>query len=161
MATIEKKGVFIDKEIPVEKQIEFLRKGLKDREFVTYKVLKENLGEKGEDLFRTIRDNLMQQMVKDFDMNLDFEEVKRQAGMPDRILGYRMKRDYEKPEEFQMSMLNCPNFERAKEHGLEREVCRIICEWEAERASGLGVEMTILSRIAEGAEKCTLRFRKK
>ena len=103
----------------------------------------------------------MQRMLKDLKMKVDFEEVKRQAGVPDRIHGYRMEKDYEKPDEFQMSMLNCPNFEKAKEHGLETEICRLICDSEAERAAEFGVEMTILSRIADGAEKCTLLFRKK
>jgi predicted ArsR family transcriptional regulator len=161
MAAPEEKGVFIDKDIPVEKQIEFLRKGRIDRELVTYKILKEKLGEKGEDLYYAIKENLMQQMVKDLGMKLEFEQLKRQTGEPDRILGYRRERDYEKPDELQTSLLNCPYLERAKQHGLEKEICRLICDWEAKMAGKMGFEMAILSKIAEGAEKCTFRLRKK
>ncbi len=160
MAAPEKKDIYIDRDIPVENQIEFLRKGLIDRELVAYKVLKEKLGEKGEDLYFAFKEELMQQTVKDLGIKLEFEDIKRQAGEPDKMIGYRIDKDYGTSEEFQVIMLNCPYFERAKEYGLEKETCKLVCDWEAKQAKKMGLEMTILSKIAEGAEKCTLKLRK-
>jgi hypothetical protein len=108
MANSVKQGVIIDKEIPIEMQVDFLRKGIFDRDLVTYKVLKEKLGEKADDLYFAIKEDLLQQMVKDLGMKLDFEDIKKQAGAPDKILGYRLEKDHEKPDEIQFSTLNCP-----------------------------------------------------
>jgi len=160
MVVSEKNDVIIDKEIPIERQIEFLRKGIMDRDLLTYRILKEKLGDKGEDLFYSIQLNLMQQAIKDMGLKLGFEELRRGGDVVDRILGYRIERDYEKPEEFQISLLNCPYLERAKEYGLEKEVCKLIDDWQAEQVSKTDCEMTVISKIAEGAEKCTIRFRK-
>ena len=160
MAITEKMDIIIDKGTPIEMQIDFLRKAIFDRDLFMYKVLKEKLGEKGEELFFTIHENLLQQMVKDLGMKLDFEDIKREAGGADKILGYRLERDFEKPDELQTSMLNCPYWERAKQYGLDKEICKLVCDWEAEKAKKIGFEMTILSKIAEGAEKCTIRLRK-
>jgi predicted ArsR family transcriptional regulator len=159
MAVSEQKDIIIDKGIPVEVQIDLLRKWNIDRELITYKVLKKKLGEEGEGLHSAIKEDHMQQMVKDLGMKLEFEDIKRQAGEPDKILGYLLERDYEKTDELQTSMLNCPYWERAKQFGLEKDICKIVCDWEAEQAKKMGFEMTILSKIAEGAEKCTLRLR--
>jgi predicted ArsR family transcriptional regulator len=161
MAGSGKQDVFVDKDIPVEQQIAFLRKGVIDRELVTYKVLKENLGEKGEDLYNTIKEAFMQQMVKDLGMKIEFEQMKQQAGQADKMLGYQLKRDYVKADEFQISMLNCPYFEASKQHGLEKEICRLVCDWEVEQAGKMGLDMAVLSKIGEGAETCTFRLRKK
>ena len=78
MANSGKKDVIIDKEIPIEMQVDFLRKGIFDRDLVTYKVLKEKLGEKADDLYFAIKEDLLQQMVKDLGMKLDFEDIKKQ-----------------------------------------------------------------------------------
>jgi predicted ArsR family transcriptional regulator len=161
MAAPEEKDVFIDEGIPIGTQIEFLRNGFIDRELLAYKILKEKLGEKGEDLYYAIKENLMEQTVKDLGIKPGFEEVKKQAGVPDKIVGYRLEKDYDRPEEFQISLLNCPYMERAEHYGLEKTVCRLICDWEAELASKMGLEVSILSKIAEGAEKCSLRVRKR
>ena len=159
MANPGQQSAIINKEIPIEMQVDFLRKGVFDRDLVTYKVLKENLGEKADDLYFTIKENLLQQMVKDLGMKLDFEDIKKQAGAPDKILGYRLEKDHEKPDEIQFSMLNCPYWERAKQYGFEKDICKLVCDWEAQQAQRMGCEMTILSRIAEGGEKCTIRLR--
>jgi predicted ArsR family transcriptional regulator len=143
----------------MEMQIDILRKSVLDRELITYKVLKEQLGEKGEALHYTIKETLVQYALQDMGIKLDFENIKRQAGEPDKILGYRVERDYDKPDELQISMLNCPFWERAKRYGLEKEICKLICDWETKQTKKMGCEMTIHSKIAEGAEKCILRLR--
>ena len=46
-------------------------------------------------------------------------------------------------------------------HGLEKEICRLVCDWEVEQAGKMGLDMAVLSKIGEGAETCTFRLRKK
>jgi hypothetical protein len=75
-------------------------------------------------------------------------------------MDYRVEGDYEKPDEFQVSFFDCPYLERAKQHGMEKEICRLICGWEVEQVNSMGGEMKILSKISDGAEKCTMRVRK-
>lgn len=159
MVVSEKKDVIIDKEIPIESQIEFLREGIIDRDLFTYKILKERLGEEGDDLYHSIQQNLMQKAIANLGMKVGFEELRQGAEVVDRILGYKMERDYDKPKEFQISLTNCPYLERAGEYGLEKEVCKFICDWQAEQVSKTLCEMKILSKIGEGGEKCTIRFR--
>ena len=159
MADTGNQDVIIDKEIPIEMQVDFLRKSIFDRDLATYKVLKDNLGDRADALYFSIKEAILQAMVKDLGMQLDFEDIKKQAGGPDKILGYRLEVDHEKPDEMQFSMLNCPYWERAKKYGFEKDICKIVCNWEAQQAHRMGCEMSILSRIAEGDEKCTLRLR--
>ena len=159
MVVSEKKDVIIDKEIPIERQIEFLREGIVDRDLFTYKILKERLGEKGEDIYHSIQQNLMQKALRGLGVKVGFEELRQGAEIVDRILGYRIERDYDRPEEFQISLSNCPYLERAREYGLEKVVCKFICDWQAEQVSKTLCEMKILSKIGEGGEKCTFRFR--
>jgi len=72
-------------------------------------------------------------------MQLDFEDIKKQAGGPDKILGYRLEVDYEKPDEMQFSMLNCPYWERARQYGFDKDICKIVCDWEAQQAHRMAV----------------------
>ncbi len=64
MADTENQGVIIDKEIPIEMQVDFLRKSIFDRDLATYKVLKDNLGDKADDLYFSIKEAILQAMVK-------------------------------------------------------------------------------------------------
>ena len=153
--------VIIDKDIPIEMQINFLRNGLFDRDLVTYKVLKEQLGEKGEEIYEAIKDGILQQMASDIKMKLEFADIKRQAGGPDKMLGYLVERGLETDDEIQIDLLNCPYFERSKKFGLEKEVCRFICDLEAKQAVKIGCEMTLLSRISDGDDKCTIKLQMK
>ena len=149
----------IDKEIPIERQIDFLRKAVFRRDAAAYKILTEQLGEKGKELYWDIRECMMfQQMAGGKEIKLDFAQIKQKVGIPDKMLGFRVERDHETENEVQISFLNCPPLTIAKQYGLEKEVCKYLCEREVEQVKKIGCEMTILSRIADGAEKCRFRI---
>ena len=163
MDNMEKSGVIIEKQIPVERQINFLRNWIFDRDLTVYKVLKEKLGAQGEEL-----NNLIQIRIRDRAIALlgndehYVEKVKDIPAYADRVLGYRVDVDHDNPEESQITLRSCPYFEKAKEYGLEREICRLICDFEVDQAKERGYgEVTILSKLSEGADRCTFTFKKK
>jgi len=162
MSTSTKKEIFIDREIPIEEQINFLRNCILERDLTVYTVLKDHLGEEGKKLYHSIKVNLMNKALEKIGQEeIDFERVKQMAGIGDRILGYRLEKDYERDNEIQLSFKNCPYFEKAKEYGLEKEICDLICEFESQQLKERGIgQMDIISRIAQGADKCIFRLRK-
>ena len=162
MDNMGKSEVFIDKQIPVERQINFLRNWIFDRDLTVYNVLKERLGEEGEKLNQLIKvrlvDKAMEAMAKEVEY---FDKAKEIAAYPDRILGYRVEVDHDTPEESQLTLRGCPFFEKAKEYGLEKEICKLICDFEVEQAKERGMgELMILSKLGEGADKCTFKLKK-
>jgi predicted ArsR family transcriptional regulator len=161
MTSSQKTGVIIDKEIPLERQIEYLRKAVFSRDAAAYKVLTEQLGEeRGKELYWAIRECMMlQRMAGGREMKVDFTQIKQNVGVPDKMLGFRVERDHETEDEVLMSFLNCPPLEIAKQYGLEKEVCKYLCERETEQVRKIGCEMTILSRIADGAVRCRFRIK--
>ena len=160
MGDARKSEIFIDEQIPVERQINFLRNWTIDRDLVMYNILKEELGEEGEKLNRLIKvrlmDKAMTQLAKEKE---EFEPAKNIAGYVDRILGYKIKVDDATPEKLQISLSNCPYLEKAKEYGMEKAICELVCEFEVQQAKERGIgELMILSKIAEGADKCTFKL---
>ena len=158
MTGIENNHVIIDNEIPLDRQIEFLRKAVFSRDAAAYKVLTEQLGEKGKELYWSIRECMFHQTASNMKMKLKFADLKQNIGVPDRMLGFCVERDSETENELQLSFLNCPQLDVAGQYGLEKEVCKYLCEREAKQVEKIGCKMTIISRIAAGAEKCTFRI---
>lgn len=162
MDNIGKSEVFIDEQIPIERQIDFLRNWNLDRDLTVYNILKERLGEEGEKLYHLIKVRLMDKAMEGMAKEMKyFDKAKEIAAYPDRILGYRVEVDYNTPEELQLKLRNCPFFEKAKEYGLEKKICKLICEFEVEQAKERGMgELMILSKIGEGADKCIFKLKK-
>lgn len=160
MAVTNKKEFIIDKGIPLESQIDYLRKAVFSRDAAAYKVLTEQLGEeKGKEMYWAIREYMMLQQMGGREMKVDFAQIKQKVGVPDKMLGFRVEKNLETEDEVLMSFLNCPPLEVAKQYGLEKQVCKYLCERETEQVKKVGCEMTILSRIADGAEKCRFRIK--
>ena len=162
MDNIEKSEVVIDKQIPIERQIDFLRNRIFDRDLTVYSVLKEELGEEGERLNNLIKVRLMNKGMEGMAKEIQyFEKAKDIPAYPDRILGYRVEVDYDSPEESQLTLKGCPFYKKAKEYGLEKEICKLICDFEVEQAKERGFgELMILSKLSEGADKCSFKFKK-
>ena len=88
-----------------------------------------------------------------------FEEIKKLAGIPDRILGLQMKYDYSKPNDLQYSITYCPYLEESKRRGLGTDFCDIIEDVQIEEVSKHLGEMTEPARMCHGDSKCTIRMR--
>jgi len=156
--SVNKTKIYIDPDIPVEQQIAFLRKSIFNFQCNVFEVLKEKLGNEGLEIFRTIlRKRAREGLDKNKDMN--FEDIKKFAGVPERILGYQSKQDYNKPDEFQFSVFYCPLLEESKRRGIGKEICEISEEVEMEEVSKRHGELTEPTRMCQGNSKCTIRMR--
>ena len=153
-----KKDIYIDPDIPVEQQIVFLRRSAITFQFNTFEVLKEKLGSEGIEIFKTIlRKGTRVGINKIKEKN--FEEIKKVAGIPDRILGLRVKQDYTKPDEFQYSITYCPYLEESKRRGMDMDFCSIIEDIQIEEINKNLAEVTEPHRMCWGDSKCTIRMR--
>ena len=163
MDNVEKSEFIIDNQIPMERQINFLRNWIFDRDLTVYKVLKETLGEEGEEINNLIKIRLMDKAMEGMAKEMQyFEKAKDIPAYPDRILGYQVAVDHDSPEESQLTLRGCPYFDKAKEYGLEKEICKLICDFEVNQAEERGFgELMILSKLSEGADKCTFKLKKK
>ena len=153
-----KKDIHIDPDIPVEQQIAFLRRSAITFQFNTFEILRENLGSEGIEIFKTIlRKGTREGIDKIKEKN--FEEIKKVAGIPDRILGLRLKQDYTKPDEFQYSITYCPYLEESKRRGMDMDFCNIIEDIQIEEINKNLAEVTEPHRMCWGDSKCTIRMR--
>ena len=160
MTDTNKNEFIFDETIPVETQVTFLRKACATRDVAMYKVLTERLGEeKGKEMYWAIREYISLYAMGGTAKKVPFDQIKKMVGVPDKMLGYKVEKKEEAEDEVLMSFENCPALEMAKQHGLEKKVCSYMCEREREQVKQVGCEMTILARIADGAEKCRFRIR--
>ncbi|OGL48799.1 MAG: hypothetical protein A3C43_04455 [Candidatus Schekmanbacteria bacterium RIFCSPHIGHO2_02_FULL_38_11] len=152
------KNIYIDPDIPAEQQIAFLRRSAINFKFNTFEVLKEKFGTEGIEIFKTIlRKNYRQAIDKHKGKN--FEEIKKLAGLPDKIFGLQLKHDYTKPDEFQYTITYCPYLEESKRRGLGMDFCDIMEEVEIEEVSKNLGEITEPTRMCKGDSKCIIRMR--
>ena len=159
MTSPEKKEFILDKNIPLETQIAFLRKAAAMRDVAAYKVLTERLGEeKGKEMYWAIREYMFLHAMGGKAKKVPFAQIKKMIGEPDKMLGFKVVKDKETDDEVLMSFLNCPPLELAKQHGLEKKVCKYLCERETEQVKQVGCQMEILSKIADGADTCRFRI---
>ena len=152
------KNIHIDHNIPLEHQISFLRRSSINFQFNTFEILKEKFGSEGIEIFKTI---LKKGIKKGIDKikGESFEEIKKLAGLPDRILGLHIKEDSSKPDELQYSITYCPFLEESKRRGLGTDFCDIIEDVQIEEVSRNLGEMTEPARMCHGDSKCTIRMR--
>jgi hypothetical protein len=158
MMESDNKNVYIDRTIPLEQQIAFLRRSALAFQCNTYAVLKEKLGDKGTEIFKAIVRKGTQEGVEGI-KGKSFEEITKIAGIPDRILGLQVEHDYTKPDEFQYSITYCPYLEESKRRGMDREFCTIIEDVQIEEVSKHLGKMTDPARMCRGDSKCTIRMR--
>ena len=111
------KNIYIDTHIPLEQQIAFLRQSVINLKINTFEVLKDKLGSEGIEIFKTIVRNGIRQAIEKH-KGKNFEDIKKLAGVTDRIFGYQTKHDYTKPDELQYLITYYPYLEEANKGGL-------------------------------------------
>ena len=110
------KDVYIDQSIPLERQIVSLRQSSMDFQFNAFEVLEEKLGNEGIEIFKAIlRRGFRKAIDKYKDKN--FDDIKKIAGIPERVLGFQTELDYIKDDEVQYSITLCPFLEESKHRG--------------------------------------------
>ena len=152
------KNIYIDPDIPAEQQIAFLRRSVINFQFNTFEVLREKFGNEGVEIFKTILRKGFRDAIDKY-KGKSFEEIKKVGGYVDRILGFQIKHDYTKPDEFQYFITYCPHLEESKRRGMDMELCNIFEDVEMEEVNkSLGM-ITEPTRMCQGDSKCTIRMR--
>ena len=155
---MNQKNIYIDPDIPMEQQITFLRQSTLTFQFNTFQILKERLGNEGIEIFKAIlREGTKQGIVKIKDKT--FEDIKKVAGVGDKILGLHLKQDYVKDNELQYSITYCPYLEESKRRGMDMDFCNIIEDIQIEELGKKLAKLTEPSRMCRGDNKCTIRMK--
>lgn len=150
--------IYVDPDIPAERQIAFLRQSFINFQFNVFEFLKEKLGSEGVEMYKAIiRQGTKQGIEKLKDKN--FEEIRKIASIPDRILGLKIQPDYSKPDELQYSIIYCPYLEESKRRGMNLEFCDILEDVQMEEVSRNLGELIEPVRMCHGDSKCTIRLR--
>ena len=155
---MNQKNIYIDPDIPMEQQIAFLRQSALTFQFNTFQILKEKLGDEGIEIFKAIlREGTKQGIDKIKDKI--FEDIKKVAGVGDKILGLHLKQDYVKDDELQYSITYCPYLEESKRRGMDMDFCNIIEDIQIEELGKNLAELTEPSRMCRGDSKCTIKMK--
>jgi len=154
----KEKNIYIDTNIPLEQQIAFLRQSTLTFQFNTFEVLKEKLGSEGIAIFKDIVRKGTSEGIEQI-KGKSFEEISQVAGIPDRILGLHVKKDYTKPEEFQYSITYCPYLEESRRREMDMDFCNIIEDIQIEELNKSLAEVTEPIRMCWGDSKCTIKMK--
>ena len=155
---MNQKNIYIDPDIPMEQQIAFLRQSALTFQFNSFQILKEKLGDEGVEIFKAIlREGTRQGIDKIKDKS--FEDIKKVAGVADRILGLHLKQDYVKDDELQYSITYCPYLEESKRRGMDMDCCNIIEDIQIEELGKNLAELTEPSRMCRGDSKCIIKMK--
>jgi hypothetical protein len=149
---------YIDPDIPMERQIAFLRQSLVHFQLNVFEFLKERFGSEGVEIFKGIIKEGTRQGISRL-KGKSFDEIKKLALMPDRILGLRIKQDYSEPDELHYSITECPYLEESRRRGLDMEFCNVIEDVQIEEVSKGLVELTESTRMCRGDSQCTMWMR--
>ena len=155
---MNQKNIYIDPDIPMEQQIAFLRQSALTFQFNSFQILKEKLGDEGVEIFKAIlREGTKQGIDKIKDKI--FEDIKKVAGVGDKILGLHLKQDYVKDDELQYSITYCPYLEESKRRGMDMDFCNIIEDIQIEELGKNLAELTEPSRMCRGDSKCIIKMK--
>jgi hypothetical protein len=152
------KDKYIDPDIPMEQQIAFLRQSALVFQFNTFEVLKDKLGSEGIEIFKAILRKGTREGIEKIKA-MSFEELKKMAGIPDRIMGLHVSQDSTGPDELQYTITYCPYLEESKRRGLDMDFCNIIEEIQIEEINKNLAEITEPTRMCWGDSKCIVAMK--
>ena len=163
---MEKDTPCIDRDIPIEKQVQYLRDKFSFQAVRTYKYFRQKFGDRADELYEGLYTMYMEDTIKDYNLdlkNLPFEVVLAMAANEeDKSLGFKPEVIYTSSDEVHAKFGACPYHEAAKRLNFNEPVCKFVCElntkYMSEHAS-YRAELT--SKIAEGDEYCVMEIVKK
>lgn len=155
---ISAQNFYVDPNMSLEEQIVFLRQNYINFKFNLFEVLREELGSRGIEIFKSVlRKDLLQGIDKHREKS--FKEIAILAEIPYRIFGFQIKQGYARPNEFQYIIIDCPYYEESLRRGIDIDLCNIIEEIGIEEASKNFGEITTYTRMCHGDCICTFRIR--
>ncbi len=157
---------YIDKDIPIEKQVQYLRDKFSFQAVRTYKFFRQKYGDQADELYEGLYNMYMEDTVRDYNLdlkNLPFDiVVAMAANEEDKSLGFKPEVIYRSSDEVHTKFGACPYHEAAKRLNFPEPVCKFVCELNTrymnERTS---YRADLTAKIAEGDEYCVMKIAKK
>ncbi|MCX5887355.1 MAG: hypothetical protein NT096_15825 [Proteobacteria bacterium] len=163
---MEKNKPYIDKDIPIEKQIQYLRDKFSCQTVRTYKFFRQEFGDRADELYERLYDMYMEDTVRDYHIdlrNIPFNAVVAMAeNEEDKSLGFQPEVIHTLPEEVHTKFGACPYHEAAKRLNFHEPVCTFVCALNAKYISEhTAYQAELIARIAGGDDCCIMKIVKK
>jgi len=163
---MEKDKPYIDKDIPIEKQIKYLRDKFSSQAVRTYKYFQQEFGDQADGFYERLYNMYMEDTVRDYNLdlhNLPFSMVVAMAANEeDKSLGFRPEVIHMSSEEVHTKFSSCPYYEAAQRLNFHKPVCKFVCELNTKymsEHSSYRAELT--AKIAEGDDYCVMKIVKR
>lgn len=163
---MEKDKPYIDKDIPIEKQIKYLRDKFSSQAVRTYKFFRQEFGDRADGFYERLYNMYMEDTIKDYNLdlnNLPFSAVVAMAANEeDKSLGFRPEVIHLSSEEVHAKFSSCPYHEAAQRLNLHEPVCKFVCELNTKYMSEHSpYRADLTAKIAEGDDYCVMKIVKK
>ncbi len=158
--------IYIDKDVPIERQVRYLRDKFSFQAVRTFKFFRQQFGDGAVEFYEKLYNMYMEDTVRDYNLdlnNLPFDLVVAMAANDeDKSLGFKPEAMYKSSTEVHSKLGACPYHEAAKKLGFHEPVCNFVCELNTKymtEHSPYKAELT--SKIAEGDAYCVMKIAKK
>jgi predicted ArsR family transcriptional regulator len=164
---MEEKVIYIDKDVPIEKQIGYLRKKFSHQAIRIFKLFRHEFGDRAEELSERLYAMYMEDTIRDYNLdfnNLPFDQVVAlcESNEEDTSLGFMPEVIYKSSTEVHAKLGTCPYYEAAKRLDFHESVCKFNCELNAKyMTEHTAYKAEFTAKIAEGDEYCVMKIAKK
>ena len=163
---MERDKQYIDPDIPIEKQIKYLRDKFSHQAVRTYKFFKREFGDRADELYERLYNMYMDDTVRDYNINLNdipFDMIVAMAANDeDKSLGFKPEVAYSSADEVHSKLGACPYHDAAQRLDFHEPVCKFVCELNTKfMTDNTSYRAYLTSKIAEGDEYCIMKIEKK
>lgn len=160
---MEREKPYIDKDISIETQIQYLRDKFSCQVVRTYKFFRQEFGDRADELYEHLYNMYMEDTVKDYKLdlgNLPFSMVVAMAANEeDKSLGFKPEVIHTSSEEVHTKFGACPYHEAAKRLNFNEPVCKFVCELNTKYMNEhTSYRSELTSKIAEGDDYCVMKI---
>jgi len=154
MTTLDNQDVYIDYDIPLERQIAFLRGRLVSFQLDVFEVLNKELGNQGVEIFRAILRHGYER-VGGMVEGVSFKDLAEFALVEEHMSGLQSEIESIDENEFKWSVSKCPIWQGCQQRGMDNTFCDVLEETIIEENSKILGEFREPERMCHGDSKCT------
>ena len=163
---MEKDKIYIDNDIPIERQIKYLRDKFSSQAVRTYKFFRQEFGDQADELYEHLYNMYMEDTIRDYNLDLNnllfSTVVAMAANEEDKSLGFRPEVIHMSSEEVHTKFSSCPYHEAAQRLNFHEPVCKFVCELNTKYMSEhTSYSAYLTAKIAEGDDYCVMKIVKK
>ena len=163
---MERDTQYIDPDIPIEKQIKYLRDKFSHQAVRTYKFFKKEFGNRADELCEKLYNMYMEDTIRDYNIdlnNIPFDMIVAMAANDeDKSLGFKPEVAHLSGNEVHSKLAACPYHEAAQLLDFHEPVCTFVCELNTKfMTDHTSYRAYLTSKIAEGDDYCIMKIEKK